>query len=307
MKVGLIFPGQGVQLTNMGMDILAAYPDKENLFTEIANITNVDVKHIITKGSEAELTDPHLSSIIVFSISVMITEILKENNIQPVACAGYSIGQYAALNACNAFGFSDGLKLVSKRGELLKKYASTRDSGMLGIIGLTEEQIMVALKNVDESYIANYSTPTNFSLSYKLSKKEQLIAEISKLNPIKIVEIPVQGGWHSKFMMEAATELQPYLNNTNLNIPSCLFYDNYTGSVNADVNEIKNNLYHHVYSPVKWYQSVKNMVQDGVDTFIEVGYGDQLSKFSMLINRRVKVYNTSNITNLSEVIKLAHQ
>ncbi len=302
MSIALVFPGQGEQKPGMGRDIYEAYPDKRYIFHKAREIVGEDIKNICFNKNGKELEDARISGLAVFIVSALIYEILKDY-ISPLAYAGYSVGQYSALYASGAFSFESSLSLLNFRGRCLQKGAVENRTGMFGVIGLNVETINEITKKTGKAYIANYNSPGNYSVSYHDSVKDGLLWELEKADAMKVVNLPVAGGWHCPFMKSAADMFKPELLAQPVKPPHKGFIDNYTAETVNSVDELQNSLYHHVYSPVKWHHSVKKMIDMGADTFIEIGFGNQLSKFIKFTNRKVKVFYTGTLSDLEKTIE----
>ena len=303
MKIGFIYPGQGLQAKGMGLDIINEYKSSREILDTIEDVCKINLIKVLKEGDESKLNDPYISGLLVYTISQIIQEILINNKIRPNCVSGYSIGQYSALNCANVIKNKDCAKIVSERGILLKKYGEKSNSSMMGVIGLNQSQIIESIKKFESCEIANYSTKTNFTLSYCKSEYEKIKTEIYKKEPINIIDIPVKGGWHSSFMKNAEKELKEIITKFKFSEPSVNYIDNVDGETLLKVDIIKKKLISHIYKPVMWLKCMENMINiEKIDFFVEVGYGDMLSKFSKLINRRIPIYNTTNIQKIDSLI-----
>jgi [acyl-carrier-protein] S-malonyltransferase len=304
MSLAFVFPGQGEQKVGMGKDIYDAYPGKRFIFNNANEILNENIGNLCFKGNYDDLIDSRISGLATFLVSSLIYEIIKDLSLKPSGYAGYSLGQYTALYASGAFSFEQTLRLVNSRGNCLKKAAMANETGMLGVIGLSEEVIGKIVARVDKSYIANYNSPGNYSVSYDRSVRDMLFSEFEKENAMKITDIPVAGGWHSPFMKMAANMFREELFCQKIKLPHENFIENYTADQVKSTDRLKDNLYHHIYCPVKWHQSVRRLIELGIDTFVEVGFGNQLSKFIKYTNRKVKVLYTGTVGDLDKTIEI---
>jgi [acyl-carrier-protein] S-malonyltransferase len=302
MSTVFVFTGQGVQQVGMGKDLYDAYPEQRKIFTKIDSILSREISALCFKGPYEKLIDANAAGLAVFTLSAVINEILKQSLIQPSAYAGYSVGQYSALYASGALSLEDATCVVNRRGQCLKKAAKESNSGMLGVIGLTAEQIQLIIEPLGKAYISNYNSPTTLTVSYDLSLKEQLYQALEAAEAIKVADIPVEGGWHSEFMKPAAESFRPCLESLDLRMPGGIFIDNFTAEIPDSVDTLKQNLYYHVFHPVKWYQSVKKLIELGSDTFVEIGFGNQLSKFIKYTSRKVTTLQTGTAEELSRTI-----
>ncbi|MBF0120438.1 MAG: ACP S-malonyltransferase [Desulfobacterales bacterium] len=302
MSIVFIFPGQGEQKVGMGKDIYDAYPDKRYVFDNANEILNENFKDICFEGTYDDLVDSRKSGIAVFLVSALIYEIMKEASIKPSGYAGYSLGQYSALYAAGSFPYDETLSLVNFRGKCLKAASMEKETGMMGVIGLPEKIVEEIVQGVGNAYIANYNSPGNYSISYAKSIKDILFSEFKKADAMKVVDIPVAGGWHSPFMKSAADMFRPELLRQTIIMPNGDFVENFTAKQVTSVEQLKDNLYYHIYGPVRWYQSVRKLIEMGKTTFVEIGFGNQLSKFIKFTSRKVNVFSTGSIREIEQTI-----
>lgn len=305
MRFAFVFTGQGTQEKGMGIEIINSFPEALCIVEKVSEKTGLDVFDLCKNGSPNVLTESRVSAIVVFALSASIFEVLKLY--KPYACAGYSVGQYSALYSSRSLTFEDAIQSVDIRSQLLKNCALESDTAMIGVIGIPEATLISELATLDNVFIANYNSPGNVTLSFRKEHKKQLFARLGKLNPLKMVEIPVEGGWHSPFMLNAAQNFKEYLNRLKIKKPNCIFVENYTGEILDDSDKIKDCLYYHIFSPVKWKQSVDKLVSVGINNFIEIGNGNQLSKFIKFTNRKVNTYTTSSFKEISQTIEVLKQ
>jgi [acyl-carrier-protein] S-malonyltransferase len=173
---------------------------------------------------------------------------------------------------------------------------------MLGVIGLTAEQIQSVITPLGRAYISNYNSSTNITVSCTNSLKEQLSNALEAATAMKVADVPIEGGRHSEFMKPAAENFRHYLQNLDLKMPDKIFIENSTAEAPDSVETLKQNLYYHVFHPVKWYQSIKKLIGLGIDTFVEIGFGNQLSRFVMYTNRKVTTLQTGTAEELSRTV-----
>tara|TARA_B100002052_G_scaffold296708_1_gene325747 strand:+ start:1078 stop:2004 length:927 start_codon:yes stop_codon:yes gene_type:complete len=301
--LAFVFPGQGSQIKGMGRTLINEYPNHIKILDEISEISSINIKQLCFDYSDSNINESIHSALAVFSISSLIFEILKENSVVPNAYAGYSLGYYSALYASGYISLPTACYLVKLRAKLLKKSAKNNPSGMIGIIGLKKNQISQAIKGIDHVYIANENSPVNFTISYDLRVKPLLDRALDLASPLKVVDIPVEGGWHSPFMQDAAELFSEHIINVNFNDTNKIVVDNSTARPIENIIDLPQLLIEHIYKKVKWRDTIDYLIKYGCTDFIEVGYGDQLSKFILFTNRQVNVNKTGEILYLKNVIE----
>ncbi len=298
-----VFPGQGSQLKGMGESVLSHYPETNKTLDQISNFSSIDIRKLCLEDPDSNLQESVQSALAVFSISALILEILKKNSVQPHVYAGYSVGYYSALYASGYISLKTTCEILVFRANLLKESAKENPSGMIGIIGLNKKKIKDIIKNFNQVYIANENSPVNFTLSYQLKIKNELIDSFEKANAMKVVEIPVEGGWHSPFMKNAAKIFSGYINKIKFSNSNKIIIDNFTAKNVKKIREFPSLLTNHIYQPVKWKNCIQTLINYGCTDFIEVGYGDQLSKFIKYTNRKMNIHLTGDSSTLEKTIK----
>ena len=300
MNVAYVFPGQGAQKPGMINDILEESPNSVKLIDRASEITGIDLLDVISHGPVERLNDAHISGLSVFCTACVIYDLLPDKI--PFAVAGYSVGQYTALTCSGVISFEEGVSLVDKRGHLLKKAAEKSKSTLIGVAGLSLPKLKNLINNIDETYITAYSSPTNHTVSCKKSSAEYVIESLINADAIHVQELAVEGGWHSPFVKEAADAFGKEIETVNFSSPACHYYDNYTGNKLTNIKRLAENLTKHIDHPLLWKQSIENMVVDGVDAFVEIGFGNNLSQFIKFTNRRIKSLQTTPLCKLGATI-----
>lgn len=301
--LAFVFPGQGSQIVGMGRKLIDEYPNHTKILDEISELSSINIKKLCFNDPDCSINDSVNSAFAVFSISSLINEILKENSINPQAYAGYSLGYYSALYSSEYISLQTACHLIKFRAKLLKESAKNNPSGMIGVIGLNKNQICRAIKDIDHVYIANENSPLNFSISFHLSVKSLLYKVIDSAKPLKVVDVPVEGGWHSPFMQDAADIFSKHISKVNFLNTSKIVVDNSTAKPIEDIIDLPKLLTQHIYKRVKWTDTINYLIKYGCTDFIEVGYGNQLSNFIMYTNRKINVKRTGEISQLKSVIE----
>lgn len=283
-----IFPGQGAQFPGMGKD-LYDQSDKARILFESANkVLGFRITDVMFEGTAEELKQTKVTQPAIFLHSVISALIAEDFN--PDMVAGHSLGEFSALVSNKVLSFENGLKLVSKRAEAMQKACEVNPSTMAAILGMEDEKVIAICEGIDEIVVpANYNSPGQLVIS---GSNEGITVACEKLKDAgakRALPLQVGGAFHSPFMEPAQAELEQAILNTRFNPPICPIYQNYTSRPHTDVEEIKKNLIHQLTAPVKWRQSVVNMIEDGATMFIECGPGKVLQGLVKKIDPEVEV------------------
>jgi len=284
-----VFPGQGAQFPGMGLDAYNSSKKIKQLFEEADHILGFDLSKIMFHGSEEELKQTKVTQPAIFLHS--IAELyLNENDINPSLVAGHSLGEFSALVANKSMSFSDGLKLVSIRAMAMQKACENNKGGMAAILGLDDKIIEETCKSF-QGYVvaANFNCPGQVVISGNFNDVKSICEKFNELGARRSLILPVSGAFHSQLMKDAQDELSEAINNINFQNPTCPIYQNVNGKPESEIRKIKINLINQLTSPVKWTQSVKNMLNDGANSFTEFGPGKVLCGLIKKVDREVKV------------------
>ncbi len=283
-----IFPGQGAQIPGMGKDLYDGFEKAKILFESANQILGFRITDIMFHGTAEELKQTNVTQPAIFLHSVitaLISDIFK-----PDMVAGHSLGEFSALVANKVLSFEDGLTLVSKRADAMQKACEINPSTMAAILGLEDEKVVAICDTIDEVVVpANYNYPGQLVISGSMNGITLACEKMKEAGAKRAMPLQVGGAFHSPLMEPARKELGDAIMNTNFNDPICPIYQNYTSRPHRDVEEIKKNLNHQLTAPVKWTQSVRNMIEDGATEFIECGPGKVLQGLVIKINPEVEV------------------
>jgi [acyl-carrier-protein] S-malonyltransferase len=271
-----IFPGQGAQFSGMGLDLYEKYPIAKELFDKANEILGFSITDIMFKGSAEDLKETKVTQPAIFLHSVILSKVLG-NAFKPDMVAGHSLGEFSALVANGALKFEDGLKLVSKRALAMQKACEIAPSTMAAVLGLDDavvERICTSIEGVVVP--ANYNCPGQLVISGETTAVEAACAKLKDAGARRALLLPVGGAFHSPMMEPAREELAAAIENTTFSEPRCPIYQNVSAAAISNAAEIQKNLIAQLTSPVRWTQSVQNMVKDGATNFIEVGPGKVL-------------------------------
>lgn len=282
-----IFPGQGAQFTGMGLDLYEKYPLAQEYFEKANTILGFHITDIMFEGTAEQLKETKVTQPAIFLHSVILAKVLGDS-FQPEMVAGHSLGELSALVANGVLSFKDGLKLVAQRALAMQKACEIAPSTMAAIIGLEDAVVEDVCAEIDGIVVAaNYNCPGQLVISGEIEAVEKA-CEILKGKGAKMaVILPVGGAFHSPMMEPAREELAAAIAATEFKEPSCPVYQNVTASAVIDPAEIKKNLMSQLTAPVKWTQSIQQMIADGGSEFIEVGPGKVLRGLMRKIDRSV--------------------
>ena len=284
-----IFPGQGAQYKGMGLDLYENSAQAKELFDRADNILGFSITETMFRGSAEELKETRVTQPAIFLHSVILSKVLGDN-FKPDMVAGHSLGEFSALVANGVLDFEDGLKLVAKRAEAMQKACELEDSTMAAVLGL-EDHIVEAICASNKGVVvaANYNCPGQLVISGETLAVEKACEELKESGARRAMILPVRGAFHSPLMEPAREELAAAIEETLFSNPSCPIYQNVTTFAVTDPAKIKENLIFQLTAPVKWTQSVRNMIADGATEFIEVGPGNVLQGLVKKIDRNANV------------------
>jgi [acyl-carrier-protein] S-malonyltransferase len=282
-----VFPGQGAQFTGMGKDLYENSATAKALFEKANDILGFRITDIMFEGTAEQLKETKVTQPAVFLHSVILAKTL--DNFQPDMVAGHSLGEFSALVANGTLSFEDGLKLVSQRAMAMQKACEITPSTMAAVLGLEDKIVEDVCASIDGVVVAaNYNCPGQLVISGEFSAVEKACEAMKAAGAKRALLLPVGGAFHSPMMEPAREELAAAIEATTFNEPSCPVYQNVTASAVSNADEIKKNLIIQLTAPVKWTQSVQQMVKDGASSFTEVGPGKVLVGLVNKIDREVE-------------------
>jgi [acyl-carrier-protein] S-malonyltransferase len=270
-----IFPGQGAQFTGMGKDIYESNPKARSLFDQANAILGFRITDSMFDGTAEELKQTRVTQPAIFIHSVVIA--LSGDSFSPDMVAGHSLGEFSALVANKALSFEDGLKLVFKRAMAMQHACEINPSTMAAILGLDDKVVEDICASIDEVVVAaNYNCPGQVVISGTLRGIDIACEKMKAAGAKRAVPLPVGGAFHSPLMQPAREELASAIEALTFRAPTCPVYQNVNAMPSKEIAIIKKNLVDQLTAPVRWTQSVQNMVRDGATTFIECGPGKVL-------------------------------
>ncbi|WP_054852686.1 ACP S-malonyltransferase [Olleya sp. ITB9] len=280
-----IFPGQGAQFTGMGLDLYENSPEAQHLFEDANEILGFNITDIMFEGTAEQLKQTKVTQPAIFLHSVILAKTLGDS-FKPEMVAGHSLGEFSALVASEALSFEDGLKLVSQRAQAMQKACELQPSTMAAVLGLEDNVVEDICSKIEGVVVAaNYNCPGQLVISGEVSAVERACEAMKDAGARRALMLPVGGAFHSPMMEPAREELAAAIENTTFSKPNCPIYQNVTATAITDENEIKANLISQLTAPVRWTQSVQQMITDGASLFTEVGPGKVLQGLVKKINR----------------------
>jgi len=280
-----VFPGQGAQFTGMGKDLYETSALAKELFEKANAILGFRITDIMFEGTAEELKETKVTQPAVFLHSVILAKTLGED-FKPEMVAGHSLGEFSALVANGALSFEDGLKLVSQRALAMQKACEIKASTMAAVLGLADTIVEEVCASIDGIVVAaNYNCPGQLVISGETSAVEKACEAMKVAGAKRALLLPVGGAFHSPMMEPAREELAAAIETTTFSTPTCPVYQNVTAAAVSDPAEIKKNLIIQLTAPVKWTQSVQQMIKDGATSFTEVGPGKVLAGLIGKIDR----------------------
>lgn len=288
-----VFPGQGAQFTGMGKDLYEQSVQAKELFEKANEILGFRITDIMFEGTADELKETKVTQPAIFLHSVILAKTLG-SDFKPEMVAGHSLGEFSALVAAGALTFEDGLKLVSQRALAMQKACEITPSTMAAVLGLEDKVVEDVCASIDGVVVpANYNCPGQLVISGETSAVERACEAMKAAGAKRALILPVGGAFHSPMMEPAREELAAAIEQTTFAAPVCAVYQNVTASAVTDPAKIKENLIIQLTAPVKWTQSVQQMIADGATLFTEVGPGNVLQGLVKKIDKDAQTASAS--------------
>lgn len=271
-----VFPGQGAQFVGMGKDLYDNNPVAKEMFEKANEILGFRITDLMFEGTDEDLRQTKVTQPAIFLHSVILAKTMGEE-FDPSMVAGHSLGEFSALVAAGALSFEDGLRLVSARAQAMQKACEINPSTMAAVIALPDEKVEEICSTVEGTVVcANYNCPGQLVISGEVEAIDAACEKLLAAGAKRALKLKVGGGFHSPCMEPARAELAEAIERTEFHTPTVPVYQNVDAKPHTDPTEIKANLVAQLTAPVRWTQSVQNMVADGADEFIEVGPGKVL-------------------------------
>lgn len=317
-KIAFVYPGQGCQATGMGKDLYENYPIAREVFEKASRALGEDVAELCFAGSAEELSLTKNTQPAILTVSVALAEILKSYGIMPDAIAGLSLGEYSALTASDAISLEEAVSLVRTRGVLMQDEVPEGVGGLLAVVGLSREKIEETIQPLQAKgniSCSNFNTREQTVVGGEIALLEEAQVLLKEAGAKMTTFLNVSAPFHTKMLRGAGEKLRSHLQNTKLRKPSADYYPNILGekmqwvASDRSIAHIKDEkeqmiqlLEEQVYHPVQWVQTIENMIDDGIDTFVEIYPAKTVSSMIKKIDKSVNIITLSNLQELQAFI-----
>lgn len=302
-KIAFIFPGQGSQSIGMGKNLFESCDIARNVYEEFNKVLDRSISDICFEGPEDSLKQTQNTQPCILATSIAALDVFREKSgIKPAFVAGHSLGEYAALYASGVLNLEDTIKLIGKRGELM---GQASDGTMAAILGLDEQKINELVKEAQAEGIvsvANYNTPEQIVITGEVSAVEKASELCSEAGAKRVVPLSVSGAFHSPLMKKASDDYKEFVDSVKIDNASIPVVTNVDAIETTEAKDFEEKMVDQIYSSVFWTQTINKMIEQGVDTFIEIGPGKVLMGMNRKISREVKTYNVFDMASLEKVI-----
>ena len=293
MKIA-VFPGQGAQFQGMGKDLFDTHPNAKERFQQANEILGFDIATIMFEGSKEDLQQTRVTQPAIFLHSVILAEIVGEK-IAAQAAAGHSLGEFSALTYSGTLDFESGLRLVSQRAQAMQQACEITEGTMAAVLGLEDAIVeKICAETAGTVVAANYNCPGQLVISGEISAIDHACEKLTAAGARRALKLPVGGAFHSPLMEPAKLELKEAIDQTNFNSPICAIYQNVNAKAVTNPEEIKDNLIAQLTAPVRWTQTMQNMISKaGEIEVIEVGPGKVLQGLFKKVDRSISTSSAS--------------
>ena len=270
-----VFPGQGAQFVGMGKDLYDAYPEARAMMQRANEVLGFDLTEVMFEGTDEALRQTRVTQPAIFLHSIVAGRLMT--TLQPDMVAGHSLGEFSALVAAEALHWEDGLRLVSQRAQAMQEACELQPGTMAAVLALTDDKVVEVCNSIEDVVVAaNFNCPGQVVISGSLSAVDVACKALKEAGAKRALKLPVGGAFHSPLMQPAAERLQAAIMNTTFHTPKCPVYQNVSAKAEMDKDVIQRQVLEQLTSPVRWTQSVQQMVADGATAFYEFGPGDVL-------------------------------
>lgn len=300
-KIAFIYPGQGAQVAGMGADFYENNESAAKIYDKASEILGLDMKQLcFEENDKLDMTEYTQAALVTTCLAM--TQVVIEKGLVPDITAGLSLGEYAAIAVAGGMSYEDAIKTVRARGILMQNTVPAGVGAMSAILGLTGEVIEDVIKDIEGVTIANYNCPGQIVITGLVEAVQEANEKLKEAGAKRTVLLNVSGPFHSPLLEEAGDELKKVLDTVKFEELKMPYVTNVNAKEVSDINETKELLAKQVSSSVRWQQSMENMLENGVDTFVEIGPGRTLAGFMKKINKDAKVYNIAKLDDVDTVV-----
>ena len=291
-KIAFVYPGQGTQYVGMGKELYEKNKRAKELFDKIFNSLDIDLKKVMFEGPEDLLKRTDYTQPAIVSLSLVLTELLKEKGIEPDYVAGHSVGEFAAFGGANYLSIEDAVKLVAARGRIMREVAEKVNGSMAAVLGMNAEKIKEILKSVDGVVEAvNFNEPNQTVIAGNKEAVEKACVVLKEAGAKRAIPLAVSGPFHSSLMKEAGEKLKEEAQKYTFNVGKVKIVANTTAELLESDSEVKDEIYRQSFGPVKWVDTINKLKSLGVTKIYEIGAGKVLSGLIKKIDKEIEVEN----------------
>lgn len=291
-KIAFVYPGQGTQYVGMGKELYEKNKRAKELFDKIFNSLDIDLKKVMFEGPEDLLKRTDYTQPAIVSLSLVLTELLKEKGIEPDYVAGHSVGEFAAFGGANYLSIEDAVKLVAARGRIMREVAEKVNGSMAAVLGMDAEKIKEVLKSVDGVVEAvNFNEPNQTVIAGSKEAVEKACVVLKEAGAKRAIPLAVSGPFHSSLMKEAGEKLKEEAQKYTFSIGKVKIVANTTAKLLESDSEVKDEIYRQSFGPVKWVDTINKLKSLGVTKIYEIGAGKVLSGLIKKIDKEIEVEN----------------
>lgn len=301
-KIAFVFPGQGAQKAGMGKDFYENSGIAKSIFDEASKALSLDMKELCFEKND-RLDQTEYTQAALVTTCLAMTRCLEDKGLHADVTAGLSLGEYCALAVAGGIDDIDAIRLVRKRGQFMEHAVPKGEGAMAAVLGLSADKILEIIEKTEDVYVANYNCPGQIVITGAKAAVEGVQDALKEAGAKRVLMLNVSGPFHSPLLAKAGDEMKELLEKTDLHELRIPYVTNVSAEYVRDIKNTKLLLAEQVCNSVLWEPSVKNMIADGVDTFIEIGPGKTLAGFIKKINKEVKIYNVSTWEDMDKVVE----
>ena len=291
-KVAFVYPGQGTQYVGMGKELYENNSKAKELFDKIFSSLDINLKEVMFEGPEDLLKRTDYTQPAIVSLSLVLTELLKEKGIEADYVAGHSVGEFAAFGGANYLSIEDAVKLVAARGRIMREVTEKVNGSMAAVLGMDAEKIKEVLKSVDGVVEAvNFNEPNQTVIAGSKEAVEKACVVLKEAGAKRAIPLAVSGPFHSSLMKEAGEQLKEEAKNYTFNVGKTKIVANTTAELLESDSEVKDEIYRQSFGPVKWVDTINKLKSLGVTKIYEIGAGKVLSGLIKKIDKEIEVEN----------------